>query len=283
MYVKLNGCKIYYEIHGNKEGETIFFIHGGPGMSDCRGDVHAFQKLGDIYQLVFLDNRGSGRSETVPPYTHEQWVDDIDALRSHLGVEKIHILGGSYGGYLTLEYVLRYPSKVKSVILRDTAASSKYNYISEEKALKSNLPGINKEMLDRLFNGQVRSNEEFKEMIKAILPLYTVEFDEKAAEEKLNNIFFRYETHNYAFRVNKQHYDITDRLKEIEAPVLITVGIHDWVTPVECSDELAAGIKNNTYIKFENSGHSPHVEENDKYLKLVRKFLNENGALSHIK
>jgi proline iminopeptidase len=277
MYVTLNGCKLYYEIHGNEQGETIFFIHGGPGMSDSRGDVNSFSDLGDTYRLVFLDNRGSGRSETVPPYTHEQWTSDIDALREHLGAEQIHMLGGSYGGFLTLEYVLRYPERIKSIILRDTAPNNKNNHLSMDKALKSNLPGINKEMLDRLFGGEVRSNEEFREMIKAILPLYTVEWDEKAAEKQLNNIYFHYETHNYAFGVNKKSYDVSDDLHQITCPVLITVGIHDWVTPVEYSDEMAAKIPNNTYVKFDNSGHSPQVEENEKYLKLVREFLAEQA------
>lgn len=274
MYVTLNGCRIYYEVHGKEDGETIFFIHGGPGMSDCRGDVKTFADLGNQYRLVFLDNRGSGRSESVPPYTHEQWTSDIDALRAYLKIEKVHMLGGSYGGFLTLEYVLRYPERIKSIILRDTAANNKNNHISKEIALNSKLPGINEEMLDRLFGGEVRSNEEFREMTKAILPLYTVEWDEDAAEEKLNNIYFHYKTHNYAFSVNKKTYDISDRLKEIQVPVLITVGIHDWVTPVKYSDELAEKIPNNKYVKFQKSGHSPHIEENEAYIKLVREFLN---------
>lgn len=275
MYVNLNGCNIYYEVHGKEDGETIFFIHGGPGMSDCRGDIKAFSELGDTYRLVFMDNRGSGRSETVPPYTHEQWVCDIDAMREYLGIEQMHMLGGSYGGFLTLEYVLRYPERIKSIILRDTAPHSKKNHLSVDNALKSNLPGIDEEMLNRLFGGEVRSNEEFKEMIKAILPLYTVEQNEEAMKKQLDSIYFHYETHNEAFKVNKKHYDVSDRLHEITCPVLITVGIHDWVTPVEYSDEMAAKIPNNTYVKFENSGHSPHIEENEKYLQVVRKFLKE--------
>lgn len=277
MQVKLNGCNIYYNVKGNQNGETIFFIHGGPGMSDCRGDEAAFSELKDDYQLVFMDNRGSGRSDTVPPYTHEQWIADIDALREHLGIEKIIILGGSYGGFLTLEYTLQYPERVKAVILRDTAANNEHHHLSVEKALDSQLPGIDESMLKRLFEGEVRSNDEFREMIKAILPLYTVEKDPEADEQQLNDIYFHYETHNYAFSVNQKKYDIKNRLPEIGVPVLITVGVHDWVTPVECSDELAAGIKNNTYVKFENSGHSPHSEENYKYLELVREFLNKSG------
>ncbi|HLQ70948.1 MAG TPA: alpha/beta hydrolase, partial [Bacillota bacterium] len=75
------------------------------------------------------------------------------------------------------------------------------------------------------------------------------------------------------FSVNQKQYDVEARLPEINVPVLITVGVHDWVTPVECSDKLAAGIRNNTYIQFENSGHSPHIEENEAYMKEVREFL----------
>ena len=276
MYTKINGCEIYYEIHGNEAGETIFFIHGGPGMSDCRGDVAAFSSLGNDYRLVFMDMRGSGRSESKPPFTHEQWTDDIDAFRVFLGADKIHMLGGSYGGFLTLEYALKYQQHLQSITLRDTAANDDFNYISTERALASKLPGINEEMLERLFEGRVSSNEEFKDMIKAILPLYTVEQDSAGVNEKIANIYLHYETHNYAFSVNKKSYNISNRLSEIKPPVLVTVGVHDWVTPVECSEELAGKLPNNTFIKFENSGHSPHQEENGEYVRVFREHLAKN-------
>lgn len=273
MLTTINGCEIYYEVHGKEDGEAIFFIHGGPGMSDCRGDIAAFSALGDEYKLVFMDMRGSGRSEEKPPYTHEQWTADIDELRKQLGLSKIKMLGGSYGGFLTLEYALRYPQNLTHIVLRDTAPSNKYNHLSTERALNSNLPGINEEMLVRLFEGQVHSDEDFKELFRAIQPLYTVERDEAKEEEKLNSIYFHYQTHNYAFSVNQPNYDVTDRLKTIPVPVLVTVGRHDWITPVVASEDIAREIPTSTLVVFENSGHSPHHEENEKYIKLVRDFL----------
>ncbi|MGG3470549.1 alpha/beta hydrolase [Neobacillus pocheonensis] len=273
MLTTINGCEIYYEVHGKEDGEAIFFIHGGPGMGDCRGDISAFSSLADEYKLVFLDMRGSGRSEDKPPYTHEQWTADIDELRKQLGLDKIKMLGGSYGGFLTLEYAIRYPENLTHVILRDTAPSSNYNDLSTEKALNSNLPGINVDMLDRLFGGQVRSNEEFKEMFGAIQPLYTVEWDEEKAKQRLNSIFFHYETHNYAFSANQPAYNLTNKLKNIPVPVLVTVGKHDWITPVVASEDIAREVPNSTLVIFENSGHSPHLEENEKYVKLVREFI----------
>lgn len=81
MFITINDNQLYYEIHGNPDGETIFFIHGAPGLGDCRSDIRAFSPLGDQYRLIFMDMRGSGRSEGKPPFTHEQWTADIEALR----------------------------------------------------------------------------------------------------------------------------------------------------------------------------------------------------------
>ncbi len=273
MYKIINGCQIYYEVHGKEDGEAIFFIHGGPGMGDCRGDIAAFSSLGDEYKLVFLDMRGSGRSEDKPPYTHEQWTADIEELRQQLGLGKIKMLGGSYGGFLTLEYALRYPQNLTNIILRDTAPSCHYNDQSTERALGSNLPGINENMLDRLFEGRVKSNDEFKEMFGAIQPLYTVVWDEEKAKQRLESIYFHYETHNYAFSVNQPAYDLTEELKNIQVPMLVTVGKHDWITPVVASEDIHREVPNSKLVIFENSGHSPHLEENEQYIKLVRDFI----------
>src|SRR5690606_1229621 len=275
MYTVVNECKIYYEVYGEGNQDTIFFIHGAPGLGDCRSDLSAFKSLASDFQLVFLDMRGFGRSDEKPPYTHEQWTSDIDELRKQLGVDKIMIHGGSYGGFLSLEYVLRYPQHVSGVLLRDTASNQKFHHLSTETALKADLPGVTEETLKRLWEGRVESNEDMKEIFAAIQPLYTFDYDEEKAKEKIDSIYYHYETHNYAFSVNQPNFDVEEQLKNIEAPVLISVGRVDWVTPVECSQLLHQEIPNSTLIIYEKSGHSPHMEENEQYLENARKFIAE--------
>ncbi|WP_456279239.1 alpha/beta fold hydrolase [Bacillus sp. AK128] len=277
MFTRINGCQIYYEVHGKEDGKAIFFIHGAPGLGDCRADLSAFRSLGDEYKLVFLDMRGSGRSEEKPPYTHEQWTSDIDELRKHLSLEKIMIHGGSYGGFLSLVYVLHYQENVSHVFLRDTAANQDYHHLSTETALKANLPGVTKEVLDRLWKGETESNQDLKEIFGALLPLYTVEQNPDQIQERIDSIYYHYETHNYAFKFNQPTYNLRDQLKLIRVPVLISVGRHDWVTPVECSEVLAKEIPFSKLLIYENSGHSPHAEENEKYLKNLRQFINETS------
>ncbi|WP_019153120.1 alpha/beta fold hydrolase [Robertmurraya massiliosenegalensis] len=275
MFITINDNQLYYEIHGNPDGETIFFIHGAPGLGDCRSDIKAFSPLGDQYRLIFMDMRGSGRSEGKPPFTHEQWTADIEAMRKELVGGPIKILGGSYGGFLTLEYVLRYPDNVTHVLLRDTSANSEFDHLSVDQALESNLPGITEEGIRKLFDGKVESNEELKEMFAAIQPLYTVKFDEEAVKKRIDSIYYRYETHNYAFRYNKPNFNLVPDLHKIAVPTLVTVGRHDWITPVICSELIAEKIPHATLVIFENSGHSPQNEENEKYLELVRGFLQD--------
>ncbi|MCA1036655.1 MULTISPECIES: alpha/beta fold hydrolase [Bacillus] len=277
MYKNINGNELYYEVHGNREGDPIFFIHGAPGLGDCRGDIKAFSPLGDKYKLIFMDMRGSGRSEGNPPFTHEQWTADIEEMRKTLIGGPIKILGGSYGGFLALEYAIRYPENVTHVLLRDTAANSEFDHLSVNQALESDLPGINEEGIRRLFDGKVESNKELKEMFTAIQPLYTVEFDEEAVKERMESIYYRYETHNFAFQYNKPDFNLVPHLQNIIVPTLVTVGRHDWITPVICSELIAKEVPNSHLKIFENSGHSPQHEENEKYLTLVRDFLEQNS------
>lgn len=275
MNININGCNLYYEIHGEQNEQTIFFIHGGPGLGDCRGDVLSFSPLSDQFRLVFLDMRGSGRSGDIQPYSHDQWVEDINELRKYIGADKIMIHGSSYGGFIALEYVLKYQRYVSHAFLNVTAANNEHHYAAIENALNSNLPGIDQERIIRLFKGEVFSNEDFKDLYAAILPLYAMKPDEKVMKEKLAAINFHYETHNFAFNKNLANYDLVPRLKKIKVPVLVTGGRHDWITPFECSEQIAEGIDKAQLVIFEENGHSLVRERTDEYITLLKEFVQQ--------
>jgi proline iminopeptidase len=275
LFITINGCQLYYEVLGEENNETLFFIHGGPGLGDCRGDVLSFAPLASDFRLVFLDMRGSGRSEDVPPYTHDQWVEDINELRKHIGVEKIMIHGSSYGGFIALEYVLKYQQHVSHAFFNVTSANNEHHYAAVENALNSNLPGIDQERLKRLFEGTVESNEDFKSLYGSILPLYAMNPDEEVMKSKLDAIYYHYATHNYAFNKNLETYNLNPRLHEINVPVLVTGGRHDWITPAECSEEIAAGISSAKLVIFENNGHALVREKTEEYMNLLKEFVQQ--------
>jgi len=74
-----------------------------------------------------------------------------------------------------------------------------------------------------------------------------------------------------------KHYDLKPHLPSIRVPTLIIVGRHDWITPVECSEEIHRLIPNSRLEIFENSGHSPQLEEPERFQQVVREFLASNG------
>ncbi|ULO09055.1 alpha/beta fold hydrolase [Paenibacillus sp. 19GGS1-52] len=270
----VNGVTLWVEDQGS--GPAIITLHGGPGMGSRHDDANVFGTFAaEGYRVISYDQRGNGNSDGAEPYSHEQFNADTEALRQELGLDKIVIVGGSYGGFLALEYALHYPESVAGVVLRDTAASSAFQFIAHKRAMDSGLPGITQEMLNRLFGGQVKDDEEFRSMYQAILPLYWVSYTQKDLDDHLDSITFRADTHNWAFSINQPKYNLVDKLKTIQAPTLVLCGRHDWITPLEASEEIASEIPNSKLVVFENSGHSPQNEEREKFLGEVRQFLQQ--------
>lgn len=111
--------QIYYEVCGNPEGRPVVFLHGGPG-SGCNPNQRRFFDPA-YYQIILLDQRGCGRSlplGEVRDNTTDALVNDIDALRVHLGVDRWLVFGGSWGSTLGLNYALRFPQRIVGLILR---------------------------------------------------------------------------------------------------------------------------------------------------------------------
>lgn len=282
MFVTINGARLRVDIQGS--GPTIIAHHGAPGLGTHATPKRAFAPLAGEYRIVTFDARGSGESDALPPYTHAQWVADVEALRVHLGVETIVMKGGSYGGYVALEYTLAHPDRVSHLILRDTSASRRFEGLAKANALAraAEFPEISEELLDMLFEGRVPNDATFREAYASIAPLYDANASRDKVAARIASATFRAETHNQAFSGNLPSYDLTARLHEIKVPTLIVVGRHDWITPVASSEEIAAGIPNSELVIFEHSGHSPQLEENPKFIATVRDFLSRHGLPGNV-
>ncbi|MDB2282700.1 MULTISPECIES: alpha/beta fold hydrolase [Halorubrum] len=291
MYAKVNGIELYYEVHGPDNAPAIVSLHGGPGISDHQKGKEAFKPLTDNYRLVVYDHRGCGQSSVTEPYSNEQYAKDCEGLIQHLGLDEVVLIGGSYGGFITQEYAVRFGDRdhFKGFVLRDTAASNAYENNSVKNARESwdamkardfDLPDITWEEFMRVMDGNVESDEEFERIWLGMLPLYAPnldEFDEEAAKEAIAERRFHYETHNEMFTNAYPNMDYTEDLPGLKIPGLVTVGRHDWITPPEASIEIADLLPDSRLEIFEESGHSPNLDQQDKYIARVREFFEEIG------
>lgn len=273
MFVEINGNRLAVEVLGPEGSPVLIAHHGAPGLGTRAEPRASFGALADTYRIVVFDARGSGESEGRPPFTHEQWAADVEGLREWIGAEQIIMAGGSYGGFISMEYAIRYPDRVLAMVLRDTSADHENEKAARFNALNSTRVTVDVEKLDRINNGLVRDNNDLRDCWREILPLYDHHYDPAKVEEKVQATTYRYETHNYAFVVNQPKYDIKAQLPAITCPTLVTVGRDDWITPVASSETIASLIPNAQLVVFEKSGHSPQIEERELWLQTVREFL----------
>lgn len=273
--VKINGCTLKVEVLGCDDPSKPVMIvhHGAPGLGSHTEPKASFAAFADRFRVVVFDARGSGASDLTPPFTHEQWAADVDGLREWMGVEKIVMAGGSYGGFISMEYAIRYPERVTAIVLRDTAADRAHEEASRRNALASDRIEIDMDLFERMMDGRIRDDAEFKLAWAHILPLYDHEANPERVKQRTENTPYHYATHNYAFSVNQKTYDIKNKLPQITAPTLITVGRSDWITPVACSETIAGLIPGAELVIFEKSGHSPPTDEPEKFRQVVGDFL----------
>lgn len=275
MFVQINNNRLNVEVMGPDDAPVMIVHHGAPGLGTLAEPKASFGPLSDVYKVVVFDARGSGQSEGNGPFTHEQWAADVEGLRQWVGAERFIMAGGSYGGFISMEYAIRHPERLLALVLRDTSADNANEEMARANALASARVELDLAKFRRIMDGSTRDNPDLKECWAEILPLYDHVYDPASVRRKVEATTYRYETHNWAFTENMPRYDIKSRLSQIACPTLVTVGRGDWITPVACSETITSLITDSRLEVFEESGHSPQVEEAEKFQRLVREFLDE--------
>src|ERR1700742_3813182 len=137
MFAAVRGTRIYFDVEGMglvpvgptmRERAVAMVIHGGPG-GDHSGVKPGFSPLAARMQLVYFAHRGQGRSDPADPatYTLDENVEDMEALRRHLGLGPIVSIGTSYGGMVAMAHAARYPDAVSHLVLIVTASHGGFN------------------------------------------------------------------------------------------------------------------------------------------------------------
>lgn len=273
MFVQINGASLNVEVLGEAGAPVLIAHHGGGGIGSLAEPRSTFGPLADKFRVIVFDARGCGLSEAVPPYSHAQWAADVDALREWAGVEQIVVAGGSYGGFIAMEYAVRYPDRVRAMILRDTSAERGNLDLAKDNARAQTRVTLNWENFDRYWSGNIRDDADLKACWAELIPLYDFEYDPVASALSVEAGHYRHESHNWCFQHNLPVYDLRPQLPDVTCPTLVTVGRADWVTPVSSSETIASLIPNSELVVFEKSGHSPQTEEAELFQQTMRDFL----------
>jgi proline iminopeptidase len=135
MFVQINNNRLNVEVMGPDDAPVMIVHHGAPGLGTLAEPKASFGPLSDVYKIVVFDARGSGQSEGNGPFTHEQWAADVEGLRQWVGAERFIMAGGSYGGFISMEYAIRHPERLMALVLRDTSADNANEEMARANAL----------------------------------------------------------------------------------------------------------------------------------------------------
>lgn len=282
MRAKIRDTEIFFDVEGSclvVEGDRIyskpvaFLIHGGPG-GDHTSFKPTFCALARKLQLVFFDHRGQGRSArgAKETYTLDNNVEDMEALRQHLGLDKIVVIGGSYGGMVALSYAIRYPQHVSHLIAIATTASSRFLERAKE-ILAQRGTDEQKAIAQRLWNGSFENEQQLREYFQVMGSMYSLTYDPSSTKSFWKKTIFSVDAINVAFGGFLRNYNIVDQLHKITAPTLVIGGRHDWICPPEFSEEIAQAIPNADLRIFENSGHLIRADEPEALIDAIAGFL----------
>lgn len=261
--VLVNGIKLYYEVHGT--GEPLLLIEG-LGYASWSW-FRQIEVLSNAYGVVSFDNRGVGQSDKPDiPYSIELMADDVARLLESLSIEKAHILGVSMGGYIAQQLAIKYPQKVKSLVLGCTSFGGPHSIPLTEEALQSMLKveGLSAEEVIR---------QGFKAAISPKFISAYPEVVDQLVAWRLDNPTPRYawERQFAAARA----FNVETQLNKINVPTLVITGSEDIVIPPQNSSLLAERISGAHLVIIPGGGHLFFIEKAEEFNCQVLDFLNK--------
>jgi proline iminopeptidase len=280
--------RIFYKIVGSGP-ETLVAVHGGPGNSleSIRPD---FEPLAQGRRVIYYDQRGQGRSELITDgerLGYQRHVADLEAVREHFKLEKMNLIGNSWGGLLASLYAVEYPDRVNRMILDSPAGPIRgflddmEDEIGRRTAKIYTSAQLARARSIRVPEAWLKAKDPVaicREFFPFVLRVYTY-------AQSFDNISFKGdvcaggpESVRLSRTVNAHvwrslgDYNLMPKLGAVKAPVLVIHGVAD-VIPQRSSEFWAAGYPNARLLLIEKAGHLSHVERPDVFFPAVETFL----------
>jgi 3-oxoadipate enol-lactonase len=269
MNFTFNNHNVYYEVHG--EGKPLLILNGiMMSTSSWKIFVDSFTKDN---QLIFVDFFDQGRTDRLEgeSFKQELQVELVKALLDHLNLDKVHLVGISYGGEIAIQFAVKYQERIEKLGLFNTAAHTS-------------------PWLHDIGRGWVEAAKAYNPVAfyKITIPvIYSPEFYNSNLEWMRNREQVLVPIFNKTFLdgmvrliESSEGYDLRDRVKEIKVPTLIVGSENDYLVPLQEQKFLHQEIKSSELVIIPNCGHASMYEKPTVFISLVNGFINSNTHVS---
>ena len=270
---------------------TLFLLNGGPGLPcNYLREPHYEHLVNNGIRIVTYDQLGCGQSskpKDISLWSIDRYVEELEFVRNELNLGKLNLLGHSWGGWLAIEYSLKYQNNLKKLILENTCGDMPH-LISELNRLRQALGSETVKMMLRHEAEGTLDHPEYQAAITILNYRHVCRLDEWPAPltRSLNDWNMDvYETmqgpNEFTFTGNYSTWTRLNDIHKIKVPVLVTCGMHDELTPA-CSMLMHNQLHNSEIKVFKNSSHMPFYEEPQEYFKVLLEFLNRQSKNNNI-
>jgi proline-specific peptidase len=279
--VEVTGGSVWTARLGPQGGTPVLILHGGPGAASDYMHPLA-ERLADDRPVVVYDQLGCGRSDhpdDTSLWTVDRSVAEVDQVRAALGLERCHLLGQSWGGWLAIEYMARGTRGVERLVLASTSASIP-EFMAGARGLIEELPEPHRTVLIELGAKEQYDHPDYQAAVDVFYHRHLCRTDPwpdallRSSEQMDGNQVYLTMNGPTEFDVvgRLREWDRTADLGRIDVPALVTCGRYDEITP-SCSETITRGIPDARMHVFERSAHCAHLEEPEDYARIVEAFL----------
>jgi proline iminopeptidase len=279
--------KIFYKIEGAGP-ETLIMVHGGPGNSleSIRADM---TPLANGRRVIYYDQRGQGRSELITDgdrLGYEQHVADLEAVRRYFKLEKMSLMGNSWGGLLISLYAVEHPDRVERMVLDSSAAPMAGFMVDMQDEIGRRTAKVyTPKQIARLKslddpNAWLKAKDPIavcREFYYGVLRVYTYSqtFGESYKGDLCaggaESVRRQPTTRNFAWS-SLGDYNLIPKLGVVKAPVLVIHGAAD-VIPPRSSEFWAASYPNARLLVIQKAGHIAQIEAPEIFFPAIEMFL----------
>ncbi|HEV8713895.1 MAG TPA: alpha/beta fold hydrolase [Candidatus Binatia bacterium] len=261
-HLQTNGINLYYEEHGS--GEPLLLIMGFTVSSiGWHWNIPAFAR---DFRTIAFDNRGVGQSDKPDaPYSMVMFADDTAGVLDGLGIDQAHVFGISMGGMIAQEFALRYPQRVKTLIVGCTHCGGSQAVLSKDPDVLNLLADI--ESVDVQQAAVVMTKV-------AVTPWFMQKHMDVLLQ--LNQLSLQHPTPQHGMVCQMQAiqgHDTYERLPQVSVPTLVITGKEDGLVPPENSVTLAQRIPNADLAILANGSHLFNIELPETTAETVKGFI----------
>lgn len=271
------GATIYYEVFGSGSATPLFVANGGPGFDhQYLHSSEAWDTLGQNRKIVMWDQRGTGQSgplKSGQSCTLADQINDLDALRAHLGYDKIDLLGHSWGGFLAMAYAARFPQHIERLIILDSAAPRwkdtlfLFKDVFPDVTAHENSYGFTADLKEKDSEAAADAQTRLYLSMLCYSPEHRDELLAKMANDK------EYRNINRLVNEDVARFDLNPELGKFHFPVLVGTGRFDMNVAPVIAYKIHQAITGSQFRVFEKSGHLPFFEQPQEFVSAVNAFL----------